>query len=81
MYVNEEGLVFELPSTVAVLNAKYYPNGWVGFGTWYISRLNDRTGETVPMTQEDVDRVRFRSDLGGVRMTTGGDVVPSLEIV
>jgi hypothetical protein len=81
LWVNEEGLVFNFPSTVAVLNAMQYPEGWLGFGTWYITRTDMSTGEVVEMTQEDVDRIRFDETMSGIRMTTSGEVVPSLEIV
>lgn len=85
LWVNEEGLMYGLPSTVGVLNAEYYPNGWVGFGAWYISRTDMRTGETVPMTAEDIARIRFGNDGGanapGDGFTSEGLRVPLMEIV
>jgi len=55
MYVNEEGLYYCDPSLA--LFTEVYPKGNVIHGPVIISRCDWAEGNTVPLTQEDVDRV------------------------
>jgi hypothetical protein len=58
LWLNEEGLIYDLDPSVHVLNAQYYgpDNPLTVRGDYVITRTNNHTGELAPMKETDFDR-------------------------